>query len=537
MSTTIQEAGEIPNLIDKRDRFIKIGIDRIEETSIKDSSDEYQLENGEPLNPENYLTMSSPLEGFGEEGKRSRTEGRARSFFQRIRELNTGKIWNDVLVKGIGGKVQELTRKVGDSRETVVPTKVNSGRTIPVRYAKGNFSQITGKDYGSGLISSSNHDDETSKELASKGLRTRQRFFAGKLKGDTKIATDEGFKRVDETFDDPKEYPSIEMWLMRCSYRLKDVSSFIAEKTGGILAKSANNLRNMHYNFEVGRFEEKDLNTTKKDYTKEFKDDKETKAYFRELRNIIQTRAIVDEDERFRAVGDITGDISDQVFFQHYLQTFATMLGEQVGIMYELGAFSTENMFNSQNISLLAEIVDHDVTFLIPKYKEDPIEVFKQVNYTYNALMDFINFFHMSGMIPEDFDVVNLLKSYSIGIKSKLSERGELENFKRVLGARDTKDEVTDRAKYLMGRIEELEQSNKELEEVLNNPQKYLDFEFKRAESGLKTDGEMLKTDKRLLAKELLKIKSPIDGEWVDKRSIFSLWAAAPYNLLRLLLD
>ena len=90
------------------------------------------------------------------------------------------------------------------------------------------------------------------------------------------------------------------------------------------------------------------------------------------LGNEIVRRAMYDSDPRFRELAQDYREVTEcnlGTFYISYLKVFAQVLGEQFAIMQNSDAIS--GMFNHQNITLLAEIVDHDVTMVGGKVMDE----------------------------------------------------------------------------------------------------------------------------------------------------------------------
>jgi hypothetical protein len=88
-------------------------------------------------------------------------------------------------------------------------------------------------------------------------------------------------------------------------------------------------------------------------------------------------------------------------------------------------------MLNSQNVTLMAEIVDHDVTYFDESLKDNGEEVMSQINQTYNTLRNLIGNLLILKLLPDGFTSFEALKGYADGIKSKLRQ----EDQRRILNA------------------------------------------------------------------------------------------------------
>lgn len=494
---------QVPAVGHEEDTFINISPKRLIENSIIDESEGFSV--GDiPLNPLNYLILSSPVKSLGTSLKRLFTEGRSVSFFEKegIKDSATDITYYDVLVKGIGGGIRQLTRKTGEFINRAQKRK----REIVPRYVAGELKEISGKDFGVANYNASGIDAERSEAFAEKGLRTRKRIFVAKLKAETKIATDKGLESIEDTFrQDETNYPAIEMWVMRCSYRVRDIFSSMRTITDSAITFSSDKLKNYAIYIEDGKIEFN--NSMLRSSTENLSENTDLEDYFNYFKDLVISRVETDEDDRFRELAELK-DLDSRKFIKMYLDVFGSILGEQVGLMHHLGIFIKSDMFNSQNISILAEIVDFDVAEIKPEFKEKPKKVMNQVLQSYTTYLELINNFYLVGVIDKR-ESLDLLDRYIDGFKLTLSRNGELAQFQELL--KEIKYEVFNEAR-IMDLLDKVEETENEIQEYRDEGREGKLKELSR---------KKLKRFKNDLKKERMKVKLDGIDKPIDQRKVF----------------
>ncbi|MFQ5493407.1 MAG: hypothetical protein ACE5DX_04580 [Candidatus Dojkabacteria bacterium] len=326
-------------------------------------------------------------------GTRSTVEGRSYSYLpvyilrrHQVKLHPRTTIYSDIQIKGGGGRVKEgtLVERTTDADGNLV---FDSGKAIPEVVKSGGKRWITRfseKDIWSlrsrlGVVSveSGLRDFYTNDYLESNfGLRTRALVAIWEWPDDASISTDEGVITLADFKEDVEGTPGYEAWALRCKYRIQDYTRFTAE----LLADDNRRLPFAGGDTTIQR-------KKKGKYDRYLSHDPEnrplTKAEQTQAREQslflaqqIILRARNDEDPRFQELAATFTDLLavDQIdkddnwlvelekFYLNYLPIFSEVLGEQFGILEEAGAIS--GAFNSQNITLLAEVVDHDVTII-----------------------------------------------------------------------------------------------------------------------------------------------------------------------------
>jgi hypothetical protein len=291
------------------------------------------------------LIGSNQITG-GYEVYRTKTEGRGGVLYfpKGFNRKDSGAHFHYVLYKGIGKP---------DRQERYGLEKMKNG-------------SYPGFDTVEDVIS----DHVTNEYLASQGLRTRQLIKLWELDDDVIVDIASGPTSIKDVKKTIIIRPSVAAWAMRCRDRVQDVYSEINEVI------DPKEIRRE----EMGRAARRRL-LGQESYTHTpFDIDLEQiEQIFRkmiDLAKIILISAFDDTDLRFKmlyskfsyflaADSEGSGQI-DQTeighFFEEYLGVFAEVLGEQFAVLENCDA--TIGMFNHQNITLLAELVDHDVTLI-----------------------------------------------------------------------------------------------------------------------------------------------------------------------------
>lgn len=301
------------------------------------------------------------------------TENRAGSFPPAAFRRNDGLVFFDLTLKGGGGTMLEkpnvelftntaknIHKEVAYNPKAPVPAILETDEgSLVVRYATKPFTVLTSHygvhDSGNGL-----RDHYTSRYLEEKGLRTRSFIATWELPPETEMVTPEGVITAEEFFKETGVKPGLELVASRCKYRVQDILRYIFEIENADSSEKLHPVRVSTTHLEkTVPFDQFDAGR----YSPETLDDIQETFIF--LGNEITKRAIYDQDTRFVELGKKFPSIGDQNFhnfFSEYLQTFAQVLGEQFAMLQNSAALS--GMFNLQNLTLLSEIVDHDVTII-----------------------------------------------------------------------------------------------------------------------------------------------------------------------------
>lgn len=331
-------------------------------------------------------------------GRRSITEKRAFSYPPIVFRSKTGVIYNDIIIKGGGAEISPNSalydQEAYDNDRVFGTVSELNGNKVRFHFKpiKSLTSYLGVHDIKSGWL-----DYKMSNYLASRGLRTRELIAAWELPKDAKLSTPQGIISTAEFVEKTDVTPGLEAWAMRTKYRLHDVSRLIYEIghipepdepqiTLNISKISPNDTKyvgNTEYPCHVfvdGEFNDLQLSLIQSNLS--------------ELANSISVRARLDEDSRFKQLSANHGSIeslkSAQNFYKDYLPIFAQILGEQFAVMDINNAIS--GMSNPQNISLLAELVDHDVTLINGKKLDNNgnfIDISPEKVALYNLLPNF----------------------------------------------------------------------------------------------------------------------------------------------------
>ncbi len=427
---------DLPSLdeFSESDRVIKVGLKNIEPGSEINNAEDFEFPPG--FNIDDYIVIASPLDNLGSENfDRTPTEGRAVGRFLGNITDKFGHFY--ILIKGVGGRIKhDLRLKKGSKSEEVQPYQsVKSKRKFPVRFVPNRPVRGVDGVYGLSFKDSTEHDNEGSNELASAGLRTRRLIFSGDYGQKVMFSTHEGVLKRNEIALMKGINPAIEIWAMRCRYRLRDIKKY-----------SLVDKYNYEYLYELEKvWDEDDFGRTflsdpyevrvKKVVKFDDKEKDKIKQDFIEVLQFILIRIQHDDDERFSELylkfkDSKFEDIEDiKSFFGKYINIFGEILGEQVGIMYSKGAFTSNKMLNDQNVTLVAEIVDHDVTFFSPENMDDGNKVIEQIKQTYDSFCYLLIQLTFLGLIPDDFDYRKAIDTYSEGLSHILVDRGLLRRF------------------------------------------------------------------------------------------------------------
>lgn len=325
------------------------------------------------------LAYSTDSTTIADLASRTITEGRAYSLPAVIfRKILDGKKINymDLSVKGGGSEIKpntELFVNTGPERfprydkSSPIPATIQvEGKTIQVRYHPQKLVSLTSKlgvhDYNSGMA-----DHYMSMYLEEKGLRTRSLVAAWELDRETKMATPDGIVNAEKFQKETGVKPGLEIWASRCRYRVQDILRFVYEMEHA----SKNELKSeklptigiprRKYDPERGLPNHKQVDA---DFEPKLKEKAISELI--ELAQEINLRASQDSDQNFV---ELSQKFRDKItletvedFYIEYLQKFGQVLGEQFAILEKNNALF--GMFNLQNITLLAEIVDHDTTMI-----------------------------------------------------------------------------------------------------------------------------------------------------------------------------
>lgn len=417
---------------------------------IIDNSKEFDL----PLDVKSLFRMSlydtdsmPPKERYL--GKRSISEKRAFTLPPIVFKSNSGIVYNDILIKG-GGAEMSPNSLLHDQEAYEQWKVVNIPRKYGDNLVRYHYKKIQGLTDYLGIQNNSDGltDNYTSKYLAEKGLRTRELIAMGSLPEDAKMSTPEGIITAKEFKTKTDVTPGLEAWAMRCKFRMQDISRLIFEiseipeaeeqqfplSIAGIPKMRTKYIGDKEYpyhQFVTGEFNQQQLGFIQRHLT--------------DLAKAINTRARFDEDGRFVELNNMHPDISDledaQSFYNDYLQIFPEVLGEQFAIMDLSDAIS--GMSNPQNISMLAELIDHDVTIINNKSMDEKGELVEiteatkelyelqpslednfiiQMRSGYFFLQRMIADLNKTGMINySDNQLISVLRNYLTSYYNKLS--------------------------------------------------------------------------------------------------------------------
>jgi hypothetical protein len=404
-------------IFDDSDRVVRLGQKRFIGESIDDQSDRCIYLNGSEFNVYDYVGIGSPID-IGREVTRSITENRSYATYNPV--VIDGVIYNDILVKGIGRKIGK-TLYYEDGSGFVTDIQLDNGRDYYPRFINKKMQGMVDYDFGSGHEETSNGDKLTSEKLENAGLRTRRRIFKGKLKTSTRLPMQDEMREIQDSYDE--DTPIIEVWAMRCSSRIRDLvkSHPAADAHEDVESKYVTTFfenwldKNMLRNY----LEEEGF------YSKLPKLSAESHVYFNKLKDLISERALKDSDARFQALGEEGENLEYKDFFTKYLHAFSQVWGEQAAIIYSEGAHPIENLWNYQNVSLLAELVDHDVTYFDKSHKNKPEYLSKQINFFLGAISRLCNIFELNKAISDRFNSNEVFKLFFESYIRKLKDINE----------------------------------------------------------------------------------------------------------------
>ena len=398
------------------------------------------------------------------------TEGRSYSYPPVLfaRKLGDKRIlYKDLTVKGGGTDIHpNVTLFVSKSTEpgTVsydpnhpIPNVVEeNGKTFTVRYDTRPLVQLT-SPLGSHDLQRGLSDRFMSRYLENRGLRTRTMVAAWKIPDDSLMSTPEGLVTAKQFGTLTNTDPNIEIWASRCKYRIKDVLRYVYEMEN---LDPKPNIMGMK--LHPARVDYRNVN---KDNQSHYYDPTnyppEVRQQLREtfvtLANEIRVRAEFDEDPRFsnlarQFAGGVNDDnISD--FYKEYLKHYSSILGEQFAVLHNAHAIS--GMFNLQNISLLGEIFDHDVTMIDGKVmdekgkliepsperlerfkldRSDPtIDFFNQLSVGYEGIAEMEQMLSHTGIImTNENEIYANLDRYLQSFKSAISTSDQINFLQRA---------------------------------------------------------------------------------------------------------
>lgn len=326
-----------------------------------------------------YSTATAELKDLA---SRTITEGRSYSYFPVVllRKIGEQQIkYLDLVVKGGGSEIKpnvNLFVNKATKEEAIqyhpdypIPSEVTvDGKTLKVRYHTKPIISFTSL-FGVHSINAGLSDRYMSRYLESKGLRTRAMVAGWELPKETNMSTPDGLISAENFEIKTGVKPGIEIWAMRCKYDMQDILRYIFEMENpdpkaSILGTklpfakvNENSLKKngliKSYQFDASIYSEE----TKKQF----------EITFRQLAQEIIRRASYDNDKRFIELAkkynkDPIDSINLSNFYHDHIFELAEVLGEQFAIMRNEHALS--GMFNLQNITLLGELVDHDVTMI-----------------------------------------------------------------------------------------------------------------------------------------------------------------------------
>lgn len=303
---------------------------------------------------------------------------------------------------------------------------------------------------------------------------------------------------------------------MRCSYRCRDLK----QKFQGLPGAYTNNKARLNYYLydqstgELNRSLERESVSERINLS----ENKAVRNFYSQIREIIELRASTDEDDRFAELSEMNNE-SDETFFSSYIQVFSNILGEQAGIMYSKGAFSKGHMLNDQNVSLLAEVVDHDITEINLDFKKNPHKIIEQLGQTYSTLLTMVENLHLASLITTE-QAVEALNSYALGIKHKLTEKGELEEFISILQNLEVRDGGKQRQDDFLYSIERAQTEIKEMEEEIKGTDD--SDKIDRLNKRITSSSRAVEYYEGQLVKERNKRSLPGEDRFVDQRDIFT---------------
>lgn len=419
-------------------------------------------------------------------GRRSLSERRALTiaptFFKSVEDgIRQPKVYSDILIKGGGADVPVIVGLkegvIGQPEAAKSSTFISNvvevdGVPNVLRYHVGPIKGLT-SHLGVHVIDSSLSDHYMSQYLASKGLRTRELIAAWALPDDQIISTERGLITTKEFKELTGINPGLEAWAMRCKFRIADISRLIYEVEEMPKFKDPDFDKFYKLTFtktpikltpdEDGpahKFNEKRYDSQQLDIIR---------SNLISLADQIRVRAVHDDDPRFSGLSENHKVVSNleeaKAFYEDYVGVFSEILGEQFAIMDLSDVVS--GMFNPQNITLDAAIVDHDVSMKGGKVMNsegvlenvDPDRLkhfsFDQENYDANFAKQLTNGFKMMLTLLKDLNRVGMMD---------LSDEEITSTLKHFIDSFFTKMEANPerRAKRLIDVREEMEDIQKE---------------------------------------------------------------------------
>lgn len=372
-------------------------LDPLDAKPVLDNSSEFDLPYAlsKLPRPTSYdYDVQEELLGISTLGDRTVSEGRSYGLPPTVFKYKGASVpinYTDTVIKGGGAEFPEEAILIKGTTED--ETSYVAGE-IPVRYdgKKVRFSRtptyaLTSK-LGIHSVESGKADMYTSKYLANQGLRTRALIAVWEYPDDFPFSTDEGVMPA-KKFKENGSTPGIEVWAQRSRLRLSDLSKWIETKQREIESRQGDLYANPVV-FGATRDYVPERNPTDKTHTERYlshlkenfvlsaEEEVELKEKMIAFAEHIIVRAGFDSHPEFRtlaaAYGDklnlLTNETNLHDFYKSYLDIFSRVLGEQFGIMASLNCIS--GMYNSQNLTVMAEIVDHDVSVINgQKFDED----------------------------------------------------------------------------------------------------------------------------------------------------------------------
>jgi hypothetical protein len=329
---------EVPVLA-QPEKVIKVGINNLEPGSVTDERSQFK---GLPANLDDFVVIASPINrGRTTELTRTGTEGRALAAhvepFSDFRGVN----YSDILVKGVGGRDRETIQLKIDDKIIITPrasARPGGTKTVPLRFSPSEVRGVQGT-YGISAVGIGNLDSERSEILAAKGLRTRKLILSGQYPDRKIFATDKGVVTRTTLSQQMgvQANPSIELWAMRCRYRVQDITEQRFDNKAWISSSSQlfeDNNWDLRDNYESrvineGRIKQEEV--------------PQIEQTFSRISAELYKRMLVDDDPRFRSIAakyadtDLSDNESRSNFLKDYIATFGRLLGEQVGVMYGQG--------------------------------------------------------------------------------------------------------------------------------------------------------------------------------------------------------
>jgi hypothetical protein len=276
-------------------------------------------------------------------------------------------------------------------------------------------------------------DSDMSDQLSKAGLRTRALVYTAPFGPDVIFATDQKHQDQSESpngklvktpsITKALGYtPGLEIWAIRCRYRLRDLltnNNLLAR----VIGSGARNI--VDYSNGYQPKSEPYHVRLKNHVVDRNRDSTDLYRDFDFLGGELLTRMSLDQDKRFTEIYDLFGkkvtEENRQRFWEEYTNKFSEILGEQIGILYSKGVFSRGGLMNPQNITLLAEIVDMDAMQVDINLKNDGPSVLNQLQLAIEPLADMLSKLYATGMFPEKIDMYGILRKFARGLLAKLS--------------------------------------------------------------------------------------------------------------------